>query len=887
MGCFPGSSKTKLDSTKPVEKPKLSDVSSVSIHSQKIIERSSVKHKQGLTEIRIKPSTSEAEIQNAEIVNREKSLQEYNQICKSLSNHFLLKSLSEENMKEVIDQIKLYALGSKEKVYSQNSPGQNFYIVGLGRLEVTVNGKVKKILTKGEYFGELALLHDSLRAETVTTLDHVSLWVLSRKAFQAGIQNVSRRKYAENKQFIESIPIFQNFTDEQKEILLTMIVTHEFNDKQKIVIEDEPGDLLYIIKKGSVLCFKNNKEIRKLWPGDFFGEQALLYNTQRTATVVASGKVTLLSLGREELTTALGDNLQQIIYRNSQRIAIEKSKYLKILTKSQVESIIDKMTISSYRQGQIVIGYGSPKSQKIYIILKGALKTGNKTRTLYSCIGDEEVETNSLEKWESNWVADIDSDVAILMKQDLELALGGHLEKVLSQNEVLTILRRVQLLRSLPLQKIEELVTMLKIYEYSDGKVLFQEGDEGDGFYIVKEGQVEILRGGVSIRVITKHDFFGERSIILNENRTATVIARGDAVCWCLSRRDFLLIVDEGIRKQLTKRMELQNDGIQISDLSMVKVLGKGMFGNVFLVNCNPTSVLYALKTVERKKISEYEIYDNLLLERKILLCVDHPFIIKLVKTFKDIHRVYFLMEFVQGIDLFDALRELNLLNNEGSKFYISCLILIFEHLHERNIIHRDVKPENIMIDHEGYPKLIDFGTAKILKDRTYTVVGTPHYMAPEVIKGTGYGLATDLWSLGIMLYEFVCGRVPFGEEEEDPTKIYSKILENILRYPNYITSPRCKPVIEKLLDSNPAMRGTADKLKDHSWFTGVSWDALLGKQVKPPFIPKSNIFSSSKSLKLGKELAQYIFEHEEIDKISEKPASKVKVAPRNWDEEF
>jgi len=104
-------------------------------------------------------------------------------------------------------------------------------------------------------------------------------------------------------------------------------------------------------------------------------------------------------------------------------------------------------------------------------------------------------------------------------------------------------------------------------------------------------------------------------------------------------------------------------------------------------------------------------------------------------------------------------------------------MVEIFAHLHERNIVYRDLKPENVMVDEMGYPKLIDFGTAKTVTTRTYTIVGTPHYMAPELIIGKGYGLNVDFWSLGIMLYEFICGGVPFGEEEEDPYTIYEIIL--------------------------------------------------------------------------------------------------------------
>ena len=770
-------------------------------------------------------------------------------------------------------------------VFSQNSPAKNFYIVAAGRVEVIVNGKVKKVISKGEQFGELALLHDSLRTATVTTVDKTLLWVLSREAFRTAVQSISNKKYEENKQFIESIPIFQNFTASQKEILLSMIVSHEFSDGKKIVVEGDPGNMLYIIKSGSVSCSKAGQEIRKLGPGDFFGEQALLYNTQRTATVSALGKVTLLSLGREDLVIALGTYLQQIIYRNTQRIAIEKSKALKILTKSQIEASIGQMKIQTYQSGQVVIGAGTRKGISIFIVLKGSLKSGNKFLGIYSCIGDEEVFSNSKGKWEENWEADIESDIAILTKEDLEIALGNPLGMISTQNELLAVLQRVHLLRALPMHKLEALVTALKIYEFRDGDAIFSEGDEGNSFYIIKEGQVEILKGGISIRFITKHDFFGERSIILNESRTATVIARGNAICWHLSKADFLSLIDEGIRKQLTKRMELQNDKIDLSELTIVKLLGKGMFGNVFLTFSSTEKVCYALKTVQRNKISAYDIYDNIVLERKILLQVDHPLIIKLVKTFKDDARLYFLMEYVQGMDLFDALRELNLLNNDNSRFYISCMMLMFEHLHERNIIYRDLKPENVMIDLEGYPKLIDFGTAKILKTRTYSIVGTPHYMAPEVIKGTGYGLSADIWSIGVILYEFVCGCVPFGEEEEDPFKIYNKIMDRVLKYPSYISSNKVKPIIEKMLDSNPAMRGSIKVLKEHPWFHGINWDGVLGKQLKPPFIPRAeNLAASMQKNRTSGTLQDIIAETE--DKNIEQ-VSKRKLPPAQWDEEF
>jgi cGMP-dependent protein kinase len=262
--------------------------------------------------------------------------------------------------------------------------------------------------------------------------------------------------------------------------------------------------------------------------------------------------------------------------------------------------------------------------------------------------------------------------------------------------------------------------------------------------------------------------------------------------------------------------------------LKTVKQLGKGMFGNVTLCVHAHKGTFYALKSVSRQKVRLYDLSTNLILERQLLLQLDHSFIMKLIKTFKDKDRVYFLLEFVHGQDLFDVIRVLGLLQDSDAKFYTSCLVLILEHLHERDIIYRDLKPENIMVDDMGYPKLIDFGTAKVVtQGRTFTTVGTPHYTAPEVLSGKGYGLSADYWSLGIIIYEFLCGQVPFGEEEEDTYMIYEKVLHAPLEYPRMISqSFPARNLIETLLNRNPSARtaGGIEKLKNNRWFHGFDW---------------------------------------------------------------
>ena len=192
------------------------------------------------------------------------------------------------------------------------------------------------------------------------------------------------------------------------------------------------------------------------------------------------------------------------------------------------------------------------------------------------------------------------------------------------------------------------------------------------------------------------------------------------------------------------KRIEMQDTDLVLTDLKYLTILGKGTFGTVFLVADKYKNRLFALKVIPKIEIQKHELQECISLEIKILMALDHEFIMKLVKSYEDDRGIYLLTEYVKGFDFFNVMRALDHVSEEDSMFYISCLILVLEYLHEREIVYRDLKPENIVIDEEGYPKLIDFGTSKFLNDRTYTMIGTPHYMAPEIILGTGYSFYVD-----------------------------------------------------------------------------------------------------------------------------------------------
>ena len=284
----------------------------------------------------------------------------------------------------------------------------------------------------------------------------------------------------------------------------------------------------------------------------------------------------------------------------------------------------------------------------------------------------------------------------------------------------------------------------MSILKYKNKDIIVTQNQPGDSFFIIKSGKVEVLKNGVFIRNISKNDYFGERSLILNKPRTATVKAVGEVECWTLTKSQFTTVFDENMKQQLLERIELQDDKIELSDLCVVNMLYSSKFSNFFLCVNKNSSKLYILKTILRANIVTPELQSSVVTQKKILSQLDHNLIVKLVKTYKDMTRLCLLMEYVKGVDFTTALKVLKKPDELDSRFYTGCFLLILEYLHEQEIIFRDFNLKNLLIDAQGYPKLIDFSSAKYIQGRTYTLIGTPHFVAPEVITGHGYGLSAD-----------------------------------------------------------------------------------------------------------------------------------------------
>ncbi|KAF2139177.1 uncharacterized protein K452DRAFT_290277 [Aplosporella prunicola CBS 121167] len=287
---------------------------------------------------------------------------------------------------------------------------------------------------------------------------------------------------------------------------------------------------------------------------------------------------------------------------------------------------------------------------------------------------------------------------------------------------------------------------------------------------------------------------------------------------------------------------------LRCEDFELVKTLGTGTFARVWLARlANPREgdrdKVFALKILRKVDVVRLKQVEHVRNERNVLAAVaGHPFITTMVASFQDQDSLYMLLDYCPGGEVFSYLRRARRFNEPTSQFYAAEIVLILEFLHEKEgVAYRDLKPENILIDAEGHLKLVDFGFAKKVEQReTYTLCGTPEYLAPEVIRNTGHGCAVDWWAFGILVYEFLVGQPPFWDQ--NPMKIYEQIVEGRVRYPSAM-SPDARDLIGKLCTVDTSKRlgnikGGVGAVKAHPWFRTIDWESLYYRKVPGPIIP-------------------------------------------------
>lgn len=276
------------------------------------------------------------------------------------------------------------------------------------------------------------------------------------------------------------------------------------------------------------------------------------------------------------------------------------------------------------------------------------------------------------------------------------------------------------------------------------------------------------------------------------------------------------------------------------TDFEYIKVLGVGSYGKVLLVREKKTGKLFAQKQLKKASIIiQHKTVERTINEKSILESVSHNSIVKLYYAFQDYDKLYLILEYLDGGELFQHLQQEKFLSESNAAVYLAQMVLGLEHLHKIGIVYRDLKPENCLLDSNGYLVLTDFGLSKVgLNDDELctSLIGTPEYMAPEILQDIPYDYAVDFWSLGCVMFDMLTGSPPFTGNNNK--RIMDKILANKFKVPFYL-SAEGKDLLLRLLKKNPEKRLTDFKaVKEHRFFRKIDWNAIENREFEPPIVP-------------------------------------------------
>jgi len=695
---------------------------------------------------------------------------------------------------------------------------------------------------------------------------------------------------------MKDIPLFAGWNPKRIQNFLSQFETVEFRKGEDLIVQEEVGDEFMIIVEGHCEVLVNGEKVLEVKEGDYVGELALMGDdNHRKATVRGITPTTVLACDRDIFQQNFSEsNFAKKQQRVRKAVAVKtKKKDRPMSPLAQTPTMLDPDTIEFLANAiadlelfrdfphsdlqklvgfmrkkhvmanQVIIKQGDENTDTFYVVGSGyfdILIDGNKIaeKNKGECVG--EIALMFDQPRNATVQAAKDSVIWEMKRAEFRDVQEAFLQK--TNEEERQFLSAVPQFQTLSAHEINNLVAAFDRVEWPSGSIVIRQGDTPDDnskCYVLREGTVEWrvtdpekARSPPNTGQMAAPYIFGDLALKNNQPRAATIVTVEYCVIMEISRAEFNELLGPlgdlqarkktVTREQTERSMEFTVD-TPLSKLKELGVLGKGAFGLVTLVKDINHNKAYALKAIKKSQVVESGMEDYIVNEKNIMLKMGNPFLVNLCATYQDSKRLYFLLEVCLGGELFTVLRKKVYFLESTARFYTACVVEGFAYMHSKNIIYRDLKPENLVLDGNGYLKITDFGFAKEITANTFTFCGTPDYLAPEVIKGTGHSFGVDWWTMGILLFEMLGSMAPFVDH--DVNAVYKKILKSHIKFPNFF-SKSARKLILGLLRKKQTRRlgviaGGAQKIRDHEFFSeapGWDWTALQNQTMEPPMRP-------------------------------------------------
>lgn len=803
---------------------------------------------------------------------------------------FVFRDLEDDQRNKVVKRFTKVSFEANEPICKQGELGDSLYLLDSGlcyvfregvskttqisefQSEVQITKKVQvtaealgieaddcvSILKAGDMFGELSLLFKQPRLATVVSPSKVTLWKLNRMHV---VNTVLKSKTYRIVSFLRKIPVFSAVPDKELYEISKMTESRYCKKNQTICEAGSECEGLYIVQGGSVNAFRHiGREcvyLSSLNPTLFFGDRSLVSGTPLDITYQSGEQgCGLLIIPRKEFFI-IYDVISEYMQDYLKFTILKSVQAFQCLSLHELVKLVKCFKEETLQCGSVVCEQGMLSNQ-FFVVSRGKLliMKDDKMRGIlheYSYFGEKAIRDDEMLKM----TAVVDTANALifsLTRQEFEQAVGS-LKSLEDRERCVNFLRKVEILQTLTENELYGIASKCVVEEYTYGETIIKQGDIGSSFFLLTKGTTDVKKNG-SDQVIMTYDeglYFGERALLEDEPRAANIIVSSNYVeVLRLDRSLFeehLFSLKDVIKENAALIAQMKDEeNMRPSHFDFVQYLGVGMYGRVKLLKHKESGTLYALKCISKKQVIEQSVEKQLARECKAAMVMKSYFTARVINCFIDRTWIYMLTELVPGGELFYHLHlaKGTRFPERKAKFYVANVILGLEFIHKKGYTYRDLKLENIIIDHRGYTKLVDFGFAKLLNkgEYTYTVCGTPEYIAPEVITYSGHNHRCDYWSLGILMFELLVGETPFYSPDQ------SYMLENIanaekktLQFPNRL-SEDAKELIQFLLtkDQNDRIGGGVTGIRaimSHTWFDDIDFNQLSRQKVAAPMIPE------------------------------------------------
>ena len=808
-------------------------------------------------------------------------------------NIFFRINFNEAQLEKLVYLMTIYEVSPNNNIFNKDDFGESLFVLENGEMYMYNNNLLNcnnifncnSILLQGEYsFGELCLLNEKeniKRTYSINSLSDLKFYVLNKDQYCKFLLSEGVTIKSIDINIIKNIDLFKYLNSEELFYIskLSNILDENENDSSNNSNEN---------KKITYISFKEflnlNINLKKLDPRVIYLKLEIPNEPNK-----------FLIISIHSLIEIFGINFKFNIIFRLFNYKITKDLSLLNNIEGNYTEIVSLYSTFRYKYLEKESSLGikfTTQNNFIILILHGDMELFDDKNNITKYTSFDLINTNNIQN-KTKLLFSLKSIILHAKYEEVK-------EKINSIKESFSlVIERIYKCPFLSILNNDELLFFLnkmKVQKYQKNDILISEEVQCKTFYIIIEGEVKHKSyEDKTIQKYLENDCFGETFLLDDVTKylkDTYIYTTSDMLKTVeLNKEDFFVLLNNPkINDYIKLKMCLEDKSINFNDLYFLRHLYETKCGNLYLVHNGV--YLYVIKSFSRLILQGYDDEKQYMTKKTSLLkSINHKFIVKMVTKFKNDDWYFYLMEYVNGIKFNEALNlfpkideNINLLI-EHVKFYSGIIFIIIDYLHSLKIIHRNIKINNFIIENDGYLKLLDIGSAKkILNGYAKTLLGTPHYMAPEIVEGLNYTYPADYYSIGVCIYYLLYDKYPFGNEENDVYKIYQHILKKKNIFENIENEISNKTtaineLISNLLIKDPNKRlSNFNKIKSSNFFTGFNWDLILSKKLKPPFMPKLDQKFNKENLlnNYGTHFEDYIKNEKTIS--MERKTSQVKI---------